>query len=194
MNKEVFQKLFKPPYIFIVFGVVLLAVIMIKKNQSDDSVTYDETSQTSGLDTYNLMEQFSTANEVLENIIGVNAENISILSEKLDTNIYQLTDLIRVNDENYQNDIAEIKENISSLNETFTSTPVKQSTTSNKTTTTSKKYFTISEYWTPQNTSRTTLSGIAQSHGLSLKEILNLNPSYKSNPNLVHVGDKIRVA
>ena len=37
-----------------------------------------------------------------------------------------------------------------------------------------------------------TLSGIAKKHGLTLTELLRLNPQIK-NPNIIHVGDKITV-
>ncbi|NGO68222.1 GH25 family lysozyme [Streptomyces boncukensis] len=38
-----------------------------------------------------------------------------------------------------------------------------------------------------------TLSGIAARHGLSLSALLAANPSYKSHPNLIHPGDKVKI-
>ena len=39
-----------------------------------------------------------------------------------------------------------------------------------------------------------TLSGIAKKHGITLARILQLNPQKVANPNLILVGEKIRVA
>jgi hypothetical protein len=39
-----------------------------------------------------------------------------------------------------------------------------------------------------------TLSGIARQHGITLARILELNPHKQANPNLIVVGEKIRVA
>ncbi len=39
-----------------------------------------------------------------------------------------------------------------------------------------------------------TLSRIAQLHGLTLSRILELNPQFRPNPNLIRVGDKVRLA
>jgi LysM repeat protein len=39
-----------------------------------------------------------------------------------------------------------------------------------------------------------TLSGIARQHGITLTRILELNPHKLANPNLILVGEKIRVA
>lgn len=38
-----------------------------------------------------------------------------------------------------------------------------------------------------------TLGGIAARHGLSLAQLLDKNPQYRANPNLIHPGDKVAV-
>lgn len=50
--------------------------------------------------------------------------------------------------------------------------------------TASKQYYTVKK--------GDTLSGIAAQHGLNLMKIIQLNPQIK-NPNLIYVGDKVRV-
>lgn len=39
-----------------------------------------------------------------------------------------------------------------------------------------------------------TLSGIAARHGMSLSRILDLNPKYRANPSLIHIGDRILIS
>ena len=38
-----------------------------------------------------------------------------------------------------------------------------------------------------------TLSRIAKAHGLTFARILELNPKLVSRPNLLHVGDRVRI-
>lgn len=57
-----------------------------------------------------------------------------------------------------------------------------------------KKYITVG-VWGRDPISKTTLSGIASSNGISLSKLLSFteNAKYRKNPDLIHPGDKVRV-
>lgn len=66
-------------------------------------------------------------------------------------------------------------------------------TTTKKTTT--KQYVTVVKYTSKNPPWNSTLSGIANKYNMSLNKLLSFpeNAKYKNNPNLIHVGDKVRV-
>lgn len=189
MNEKI-KKLFKPPYIFILLGVIVLAIFMKNKNSGDVQSSYDEATQ-QGFDVFSLMEQFDSANEVLENYIDMNSENIQVISEKLDDNIIQLSDLIRTRDESLKEDIQDLKDDLDDRKTTV----IPKAKPKVKTTSTKSKSKTVTVgTWGKDPISRTTLSGIAKNAGISLNKLLSLNPQYKSNPDLIHPGDKVKVS
>jgi len=184
VNKEIFEKLLKPPYIFIVLGVIVLGIFLKNKNDNQvENETYD-TSTAQGFDTFGVMEQISTVSEILENYIDKNREDIQILNEKLDSDIIQLSDLVRTKDASLTKDIKELRDDLDDRKTTVIpkSTPKQTS-----------KIVTVGT-WGEDSISTTTLSGIAKNAGISLNTLLNLNPQYKNNPNLIHPGDKVKVS
>ena len=188
MNKDTLKKLIKPPYIFILIGVVILAIFL--KNKNSESGEIEETSTSGGnYDIFSAMETMDSANDVLKNLIDMNQENISVLTEKLDTNIIQLSDLIRTTDTKLTEGLDDLKHDLDDRQ----TTSITSKTTSNNSTKSKSKTVTVGT-WGKDPISKTTLSGIAKDAGISLTTLLNLNPQYKSNPNLIHPGDKVKVS
>jgi hypothetical protein len=86
----------------------------------------------------------------------------------------------------------------------ITTTTTKPSTTTKPTTSTvtkpttstvTKQFVTVVKYTTKNPPWNSTLSGIAKKYNLTLSKLLAFseNAKYRSNPNLIHVGDKVRV-
>ena len=73
------------------------------------------------------------------------------------------------------------------------STPSTQSKPSTQST--SKTFVTVVKYTTKNPPWNSTLSGIAKKYNMSLSKLLSFseNSKYRKNPNLIHVGDKVRV-
>lgn len=180
------QKLLKPPFIFIVIGVGVFAVIKAKSGSSE--VTQDQSTGNYSTGVYSAEDvsymQDATFNAVdqLNKLIDLNSENLLVLSEKLDTSMTNLNDLIRTTDAETKKEIADIKSGKT------TNTTITPSTKNVKV----PEYFTVQK-WSSGNVKNSTLIGIGKQFGLSLNQVLDLNPQYKANPNKIKVGDKVRI-
>lgn len=190
-TNEIVQKLTKPPFIFILIGVVGFALYKASQNNVNIDDGYSSSSLNTGVysaeDVNAMFDSSYNANVALSQLIDQNTSGLSVLSEKLETTIFNLNDLVRQNNEDVQNSLSAIKNSVKALSIDGTNTSKVSSGT------TKKSYVTVGT-WGKDPTSKTTLYGIAENAGLSLKQILNLNPKYKSNPNLIYPGDKVRVA
>lgn len=170
---EMIQKMIKPPYIFIVIGVVILAIFMKNKNSIEES---GESTYT-GEGQFDIISDYT--NDVMEYINTLRSD-MSILEDKMTDNIIQLSDVVRLKDENLTKDIKELKDDLDDRKTTVIPK-------------TSSKIVTVGT-WGKDPISKTTLSGIAKNAGISLNKLLDLNPQYKNNPNLIRPGEKVKVS
>lgn len=185
MNKETLQKLLKPPYIFILIGVVLLGFFLKSKNNESGEIEEVDSSG-SNYDVFSGMENINSLNEIIGDIISENTTNMKILEDKLDTNVIQLGDLIRSTDSKLTEGLDDLKKD---LDDRETTSITNKTTSSNA----SSSYITVGT-WGKDPITKTTLSGIAKNAGITLDKLITLNPQYKNNPDLIKPGQKVRVS